>query len=127
MGVPWVIIALVVGGVLVCVVAAMVVIMRQRRAAEPTPRCGNCGYNLTGAPSNRCPECGKLFVEAGVITQAAEAPRPKPQAWVSLAVMAVVLLLVFYGVLRGCVARRGGPLPATAPISAMQLPGDAEE
>lgn len=34
-----------------------------------TPRCGNCGYNLTGAPGNRCPECGKLFIEAGVIVR----------------------------------------------------------
>ncbi|MCC6358212.1 MAG: hypothetical protein IT450_05680 [Phycisphaerales bacterium] len=34
-----------------------------------TPRCGHCGYNLTGAPGNRCPECGKLFIEAGVVVR----------------------------------------------------------
>ena len=31
------------------------------------PRCGRCEYNLTGAPGNRCPECGALFIEAGVL------------------------------------------------------------
>lgn len=34
-----------------------------------TPRCGHCGYNLTGAPGNRCPECGKLFIDAGVVVR----------------------------------------------------------
>lgn len=30
------------------------------------PRCGHCGYDLTRSESNRCPECGLLFIEAGV-------------------------------------------------------------
>ena len=38
-----------------------------RRGREGTdPTCGQCGYNLTGSESNRCPECGTLFIEAGV-------------------------------------------------------------
>jgi hypothetical protein len=30
------------------------------------PACGHCGYDLTSSTSNRCPECGLLFIEAGV-------------------------------------------------------------
>ncbi|MBI1825292.1 MAG: zinc ribbon domain-containing protein [Planctomycetes bacterium] len=28
---------------------------------EIPPFCGECGYNMTGLPSNRCPECGTIF------------------------------------------------------------------
>lgn len=38
----------------------------QRTGDEP--RCGNCGYILIGkSPAKRCPECGSLLVEAGVV------------------------------------------------------------
>jgi len=31
------------------------------------PRCGACGYNLTGLDGNYCPECGRKFIDAGVV------------------------------------------------------------
>ncbi|MCA9254519.1 MAG: hypothetical protein KDA33_02730 [Phycisphaerales bacterium] len=30
------------------------------------PYCGECGYDLTGSDSDRCPECGLPFVVAGI-------------------------------------------------------------
>ncbi len=53
------------------------------------PRCGHCNYNLTGATSNRCPECGLLFIEAGVIV-----PRRRPRKWI-LPPAGMILLVVF--------------------------------
>jgi len=84
-------------GVVACVAVGVVVIsmiIASRRQAETAlPRCGNCGYNLTGAPSNRCPECGKLFIEAGVITRQPRRVASRRVTWV------LVLVLVGFGVL----------------------------
>ena len=53
---------------LVGVIAGVVVLIKGRRRGREgsAPTCGQCGYNLTGSESNRCPECGTLFIEAGV-------------------------------------------------------------
>lgn len=49
-------------GVVACVAVGVIVMVASRKHVETTlPRCGSCGYNLTGAPSNRCPECGMLL------------------------------------------------------------------
>ena len=37
---------------------------RARRAEEP--KCGGCQYIVKGVESDRCPECGSLFLEVGV-------------------------------------------------------------
>jgi hypothetical protein len=61
------------------------------RSQPRGPRCGNCGYNLTGAPSNRCPECGLLFIEAGVVVSRG---RAAPHVRRVLLVLALLLLPV---------------------------------
>ena len=53
---------------------------------------GRCGYNLTGSESNRCPECGTLFIEAGVTLGN---PSPKRARWVLVSL--IVLSILFVG------------------------------
>lgn len=62
----------------------------RRRRGSGSPRCGQCGYNLTGAPSNRCPECGLLFIEAGVLIRS---PGWRRRWRVGIALLVVPLIL----------------------------------
>ena len=85
-----------VAGMFPIIVAARAASVR-RQLAQQGPQCGNCGYNLTGSPSNRCPECGQLFIEAGIITEK-QATAPLPQVsrttWL---VFAILIGLAFLG------------------------------
>ncbi len=51
-----------------CLIGGIYLIATSRRTVATGPRCGQCNYNLTGSTANRCPECGRLFIEAGIIT-----------------------------------------------------------
>ncbi len=41
-----------------------------------TLHCPHCGYNLSNLPEDRCPECGKPFDRAKLITQTRSGMRP---------------------------------------------------
>ncbi len=41
--------------------AALLVGRQQFRRPTPGPYCPGCGYCLIGAPTDRCPECGRDF------------------------------------------------------------------
>lgn len=64
---------------------------RRRRGTEP--RCGHCGYNLIGSLSDRCPECGLRFLEAGVVKGS---PASRARLWIGLAL--IMLATLFGGV-----------------------------
>ena len=64
---------------------------RRRRGTEP--RCGHCGYNLTGSQSDRCPECGLRFIEAGVVKGS---PASRARLWIGLAL--IMLAPLFGGI-----------------------------
>ena len=56
------------------------------------PLCGNCGYNLTGCESNRCSECGLLFIQAGVIKGRRPASPNRRRAGIALILVPAVLI-----------------------------------
>lgn len=43
---------------------------------EPAIHCPTCGYNLTGLPENRCPECGTAFKRDQLILDRAACLQP---------------------------------------------------
>ena len=55
------------------------------------PRCGKCEYDLTASQSNRCPECGSLFIDAGVLVPL---PPPRLRKFRMLGAITVIAMLV---------------------------------
>jgi hypothetical protein len=47
---------------------------RRKHRPDPTPRCIDCGYNLTGNTSGVCPECGRAVPPPAAVTEPAVRP-----------------------------------------------------
>lgn len=74
------------------------IISRSQRARPGPPRCGNCRYDLTGSVSNRCPECGKLFIEAGVLLNHPARVRRLAGLALAFSLLPIAAILVAYTV-----------------------------
>lgn len=82
--------AVIILGAVACVAFGLYLIATSRRKIGPGPRCGQCGYNLTGAPANRCPECGRPFIEAGIVTNPATSLRKR--RWIGITLIVAPLI-----------------------------------
>jgi|GEM_PF-7062181 len=108
--------------VIVFVVACMgvgVYLMMTARRLRPNsgPRCGGCGYNLTGSTTNRCPECGALFIEAGIITESRVQSRAR--FWIGLLLVLLPMLPIGFSLATALLANRQRAAAARA-IAARQ-------
>lgn len=89
MSVPWYDLWLHLPVLIILTVLVLILIHpRSHVKAGLRPRCGHCGYDLTGAPENRCSECGRLFIVAGVLL----GPDTRRQAMIG-AILAVPIVL----------------------------------
>lgn len=92
-----------------------------RRATSKAafPSCGACGYNFTGSAENRCPECGKLFIEAGILL--AKPKRRTISILIALAILIPIGSLAYsvHAFKSAAVARQQAALAAAAQRSYM--------
>src|SRR5262245_23698418 len=65
---------------------------RVGRSGPMHPSCGHCGYDLTGSTSNRCPECGRLFIDAGVRVSRPRRSRLRIAAGIMMLLIGVLFL-----------------------------------
>ena len=103
------------------VAVGIYLIVSSRARGGSSPRCGHCQYNLTGSESNRCPECGRLFIEAGVVKQQRAVSRPR--FWIGVAVLCIASFFVVGGFLSSMLyvrARTAQTRAITAQQAALQ-------
>jgi len=94
LGIPWLLLTMLPLTAICLTVAVLVAVTMGGRRRSDAPRCGRCGYNLTGSTGNRCPECGRLFVEAGIITSNMGAPGRRRWLVIALVFAPIVLLML---------------------------------
>lgn len=58
---------------LVCPAVALMSGPIRRRRRRKRGECAKCGYNLTGLPEPRCPECGTAFIPRPGLAETAQA------------------------------------------------------
>ena len=105
------ILAISVLGVMLLTGAVVAVLFKGRRREGTDPTCSRCGYDLTGSESNRCPECGTLFIEAGVTMGNPSSKRPR-WVWGSWLVLSI-LFVAGIGILASRTAARKAQSQAT--------------
>lgn len=66
-------------------------ILTSRRGGLGFPACGACQYDLSGTvgSSERCPECGALYVKVGILPP--HGPKKTIRMWTGIAMLAVPL------------------------------------
>lgn len=63
----------------------------------PEGFCRQCGYDLRGSSSNRCPECGRIFDPNRASTFARHPGSPRWRRWSRRVLALILLLLVLSG------------------------------
>jgi len=100
----------------------------------PTPHCGHCQYNLTGIKDNRCPECGWLFIEAGVKIVGTQRRDRRKHVWLAailggflLAGISVSYAMMARARMQAAVARQKAVIAQQQALAAQQLQYYEEE
>jgi hypothetical protein len=90
--------------VLLPLAIGIMLIVGSRRGGHGYPACGACHYNLsaTVGTSTRCPECGALFTEVGILPP--KGARRPLMLWLGVGVILIPIFL--FGTMFGMMAFR---------------------